>query len=257
MRKVRSPAIRERVNSSNRLKIARLLEDRKMVKNCPLCGYDERDDAAFCSSCGASLAGAAAPVLKPVPSVRVVTPVTGARSIRVPAPGQCFYHPGLPAVYVCSRCGRSICQDDSKAYMDVVLCPQCYAGVAPTAAAPQPTASSFVPAYAPPLPMSTYASPPPMFPEAFYQEADDIARQAVQLAWERWNQLSPDERAAVLGVAAQEAYAQKTKDGVKWLVKWIRSKGREPAGPQKHCWICGGPVELGFRFCADCGAAVF
>ena len=113
-----------------------------MVKKCPSCGYNNRDDAAFCSSCGASLAGAAAPALKPVPSVRVVTPVTSGSPIRVPAPGQCFYHPNLPAIYVCNRCGRSICRDDSKAYMDLVLCPQCYQGVVPMMAAPQPPGSS-------------------------------------------------------------------------------------------------------------------
>lgn len=108
-----------------------------MVKRCPSCGYNNRDDAGFCSSCGASLGGGAAPALKPVPSVRVVTPVTAGGPIRVPAPGQCFYHPSLPAIYVCNRCGRSICRDDSKAYMDLVLCPQCYQGVVPMTAAPQ------------------------------------------------------------------------------------------------------------------------
>jgi hypothetical protein len=141
-----------------------------MVKRCPSCGYNNRDDAAFCSSCGASLAGAAAPALKPVPSVRVVTPVSAGGPIRVPAPGQCFYHPNLPAIYVCNRCGRSICRDDSKAYMDLVLCPQCYAGVVPMVTAPQPPAPAFGPAYAPPMPAApaqfyapypAYAQPAP------------------------------------------------------------------------------------------------
>ena len=150
----------------------------KMVKKCPSCGYNNRDDAAFCSSCGASLAGAAAPALKPVPSVRVVTPVTAGGPIRVPAPGQCFYHPNLPAVYVCNRCGRSICRDDSKAYMDLVLCPQCYAGVVPMVAAPQPPAPAYAPTYAPayaPPPMPMPAAPPPMVapypPPPFVQPA--------------------------------------------------------------------------------------
>ncbi len=119
-----------------------------MVKKCPSCGYNNRDDAAFCSSCGASLAGAAAPTLKPVPSVRVVTPVTPGGPIRVPAPGQCFYHPNLPAIYVCNRCGRAICRDDSKTYMDLVLCPQCYAGVVPMVT-PQIPGPGYGPAYAP------------------------------------------------------------------------------------------------------------
>lgn len=127
-----------------------------MVMKCPSCGYNNRDDASFCSSCGTSLGGAAAPALKPVPSVRVVTPVSPGNPIRVPAPGQCYYHPNLPAVYVCNRCGRSICRDDSKAYMDLVLCPQCYAGVVPMVAAPQQAA----PAYAPPPQPPAYAQPP-------------------------------------------------------------------------------------------------
>ena len=132
-----------------------------MVKKCPSCGYNNRDDASFCSSCGASLAGAAAPTLKPVPSVRVVTPVSAGGPIRVPPPGQCYYHPNLPAVYVCNRCGRSICRDDSKAYMDLVLCPQCYAGVVPMVAQ-TPPAPPMAPAYGPP-PMAA----PPMAAPAF------------------------------------------------------------------------------------------
>ena len=129
-----------------------------MVKKCPSCGYNNRDDASFCSSCGASLAGAAAPALKPVPSVRVVTPVVPGGPVRVPPPGQCYYHPNLPAVYVCNRCGRSICRDDSKAYMDLVLCPQCYQGVVPMVAQPAP---QMAPQMAPP-PMAPAMAPPPM-----------------------------------------------------------------------------------------------
>ena len=141
-----------------------------MVKKCPSCGYNNRDDASFCSSCGASLgvttfAPVPVPALKPVPSVRVVTPVSPGGPIRVPAPGQCFYHPNLPAVYVCNRCGRSICRDDSKAYMDLVLCPQCYAGVVPMAQAQPPPSPSYqqpmVPPMAPPMQMA-----PPMPPMA-------------------------------------------------------------------------------------------
>ena len=141
-----------------------------MVKKCPSCGYNNRDDAAFCSSCGSSVGGSVGPIgpaLKPVPSVRVVTPVSPGNPIRVPAPGQCYYHPNLPAVYVCNRCGRSICRDDSKAYMDLVLCPQCYQGVVPMVAAPQ--------MQQPPMqmqqpPMQMQMGPPPMQmgpPQAF------------------------------------------------------------------------------------------
>jgi len=89
--------------------------------------------------------------MKPVPSVRVVTPVTPGVPMRVPPPGMCFYHPSLPAVYICNRCGRAICRDDSKAYMDLVLCPQCYAGIVPPMAMvpPAPAAPAYAPAPAP------------------------------------------------------------------------------------------------------------
>jgi len=152
-----------------------------MVKKCASCGYNNRDDASFCSSCGASLAGAVVPALKPVPSVRVVTPVSPGGPVRVPAPGQCYYHPNLPAVYVCNRCGRSICRDDSKAYMDLVLCPQCYQGVVPMVAQPQPPAQMYAPAPAmaapafvpPPQPVQAPPAaafpvypPPPMYAPA-------------------------------------------------------------------------------------------
>ncbi|WP_455276556.1 zinc ribbon domain-containing protein [[Eubacterium] cellulosolvens] len=129
-----------------------------MVKSCPQCAASNRDDATFCSSCGASFA---APTVKPVPSVRVVSPAAPSTVVRVPPPGMCYYHPSLPAVYVCSRCGRPICRDDSRAYGDLILCPQCYAGIYPVAA-PAPTMS-----YAPPPPMalpgpSPFPAPAPM-----------------------------------------------------------------------------------------------
>src|SRR5208282_6706731 len=142
-----------------------------MVKRCPSCGYNNRDDAGFCSSCGAAISGgtnASTPALKPVPSVRVVTPVSPGGPVRVPAPGQCFYHPNLPAVYVCNRCGRAICRDDSKNYMDLVLCPQCYQGIVPMAgptyAPQQPQAPAYGP---PPMPAPAYA-PPMMSPYPMY-----------------------------------------------------------------------------------------
>jgi len=136
-----------------------------LVKRCPSCGYNNRDDAVFCSSCGASLAVAGAPMMKPVPSVRVVTPVTPGVPTRVPPPGMCFYHPSLPAVYICNRCGRAICRDDSKSYMDLILCPQCYAGIVPpmAMAPPAPTYAPAAPAYAP-APAPTFAPfPAPMY----------------------------------------------------------------------------------------------
>jgi hypothetical protein len=141
-----------------------------LVRRCPTCGANNRDDASFCSACGTSLI--APPSVKPVPSVRVVSPVSPAGApMRVPPPGMCFYHPNLPAIYVCNRCGRPICRDDSKAYQDLVMCPQCYQSVVPFVGAPagHPTPQ---PMYAPqPAPM--YApQPEPMFagppPEAMF-----------------------------------------------------------------------------------------
>ena len=116
-----------------------------MVKKCPTCGANNRDDAAFCSACGASTtttaAPSAAPSVKPVPSVRVVSPMAPsaapmAAPMRVPAPGMCYYHPNLPAVYVCNRCGRAICRDDAKSHLTLILCPQCHTHVYPRSPTP-------------------------------------------------------------------------------------------------------------------------
>ena len=38
----------------------------------------------------------------------------------------CFYHPNLPAVAVCSRCGRGTCASCSKPYGALTLCPNCF-----------------------------------------------------------------------------------------------------------------------------------
>ncbi|MGD0424649.1 MAG: hypothetical protein ABSA92_14520 [Candidatus Bathyarchaeia archaeon] len=137
-----------------------------MAKRCPSCGYNNFDDAAYCSGCGGSVAGTQpAPFLKPVPSVRVVTSISPGGPVMVPAPGQCFYHPSLPAVYVCNRCGRTICRDDSKGYVDLVLCPQCYQSVVPISPQPQLPAPSYTPpqSFQPQLMMS----PPPMMQEPY------------------------------------------------------------------------------------------
>ena len=122
-----------------------------MVKQCPKCGAANRDDATFCSSCGTSFAG---PAVKPVPSVKVVRPgVPSGAPHRVPPPGMCYYHPNLPAQYICSRCGRAICRDDARNYGDLVMCPQCYAGIVPISA-PQP----------PPAYQGGYPQAPPQAP---------------------------------------------------------------------------------------------
>jgi hypothetical protein len=124
---------------------------KRMVKQCPKCGAANRDDATFCSSCGTSFAG---PAVKPVPSVKVVRPgVPSGAPHRVPPPGMCYYHPNLPAQYICSRCGRAICRDDARMYGDLVMCPQCYAGIVPISV-PQP----------PPAYQGGYPQAPPQAP---------------------------------------------------------------------------------------------
>lgn len=66
---------------------------------------------------------AGSPQVKPVP--QSYTGSVG-MSTRVSRIGMCYYHPDLPAVYVCNRCGRPICRDCAKAYVGLMLCPQCY-----------------------------------------------------------------------------------------------------------------------------------
>ncbi len=85
------------------------------------------------------------PTVKPVPS-------PSASMLRVPPPGMCYYHPNLPAVYVCNRCGRPLCRDDAKAYNDLILCPQCYQMV------PTPRFLQISPVMPLPAPMEAYPS---------------------------------------------------------------------------------------------------
>ncbi|MEM2895969.1 MAG: zinc-ribbon domain-containing protein [Candidatus Bathyarchaeia archaeon] len=142
-----------------------------MVRKCTLCGFNNRDDANYCSNCGSPLAmptvpmappmptvPMAPPTVKPVPSVRVVSPVAPPpmAPLRVPSPGMCFYHSNLPAAYICSRCGRPICRDCARFYGDLILCPQCYAGIIPIA--PVPAAAP------PPVPALPPMAPPPAPP---------------------------------------------------------------------------------------------
>ncbi len=134
-----------------------------MVKQCGQCGAANRDDATFCSSCGTSFA---APAVKPVPSVKVVRPAVPSVPYRVPPPGMCYYHPNLPAQYICSRCGRAICRDDARFYGDLVLCPQCYAGIVPVTVPTYPTAypTGYPTAYPTGYPTAyptQYPAPPP------------------------------------------------------------------------------------------------
>jgi hypothetical protein len=69
------------------------------------------------------------PHVKPVTSSQnpgfAGIPATGVPS-RMSRIGMCYYHPDLPAVYICNRCGRPICRDCAKNYSGLILCPQCY-----------------------------------------------------------------------------------------------------------------------------------
>jgi len=118
-----------------------------LVKKCSKCGTDNKDEATYCSACGNALVAA-----KPVPSVKVVTPITPGvavgiptSTVRVTPPGMCFYHTNLRASYVCNRCGRAICRDCAKAYADLVMCPSCYRETAPAIPTAPPPAPSTMP----------------------------------------------------------------------------------------------------------------
>lgn len=63
----------------------------------------------------------------------------------------CFYHPNLPAMSVCYRCGRKICVSCSKSYNGLTMCPSCYHTVPASATAPAPVAPTQMPVGAPPV----------------------------------------------------------------------------------------------------------
>jgi hypothetical protein len=214
---------------------------------CPSCGAEIPERSNFCDKCDASLG--VVPAFKSVPSVRV------------PRPGQCFYHPNLPAVYVCNRCGRAVCRDDSKAYMDLVLCPQCYAGVVPVVAAPQPPAPAYAPAYAPPAPppMPMPAAPPPMMaaPPVLLPSIQYTVETARQLLSQFWYQIPPDERGQVLRWILDASTA-----GAVWasrkLWEWvqkIKSERTLAMGTTSStiCLKCLNTLDDLPRFCTHCG----
>ena len=116
------------------------------MRLCPACGSRNADEAVFCSTCGATLTQPrpsqamqpAGPTAKPVPIVKTITPLAqapqqlGPAMVRPPvAVGSCFYHPDLPASYICVRCGRALCYSCTKPYGQLAMCPQCYWVVVP------------------------------------------------------------------------------------------------------------------------------
>jgi len=107
---------------------------------CRACGRPNMDDARFCSTCGTALAQAPpvkVEVKSPLggyPAVPGVMPLPPAPTMYAPRQvsrqGSCYYHPELASVYICSRCGRSICTGCTKPYGMLTFCPECYQGLA-------------------------------------------------------------------------------------------------------------------------------
>lgn len=136
------------------------------MPTCPKCGKANPKRAKFCYDCGSSMypppavtspTGAPTvsvqPAPKPSPTVRVISPIGTPQpapavsptaptrvSMRVPSMGTCSYHRELPATYICSRCGRSICKACGRQYLNMMFCTQCY-GVS----VPQPRSWSTYP----------------------------------------------------------------------------------------------------------------
>jgi hypothetical protein len=108
--------------------------------SCQVCGKTNQDDAIYCFSCGTRLLRA------PPVKVEVKSPVTGLPVTpaapplaavpstytprQVARPGSCYYHPELPSMAICSRCGRSICAGCIKPYGVLNFCPECFHGLA-------------------------------------------------------------------------------------------------------------------------------
>jgi len=102
-----------------------------MVK-CPFCGRENPEGSNFCYNCGHKLPKAkgkkAAVAPTPSPLLKRVTPLR----MPVPSPGMCYYHPNIPASYICARCGRPVCKYCASYYNGLVLCPECYEKVSLT-----------------------------------------------------------------------------------------------------------------------------
>ena len=107
------------------------------MPNCPNCGKRNAKKSNFCYACGKSLK-LEDRISKPAPTVKVITPLNLEapsydvnQSMQIIRPyteraGMCYYHPDLPAMYICGRCNKSICVNCSRPYGQIILCPQCY-----------------------------------------------------------------------------------------------------------------------------------
>ena len=109
------------------------------LTECLNCGKKNAKKSRFCYSCGNPLE--IGNETKSPPTVKVVTPLdltppsyisntsimtTPSQITRHHQPGMCYYHQDLQAIYVCGRCGKTICQNCTKPYGQISLCPQCY-----------------------------------------------------------------------------------------------------------------------------------
>ena len=97
---------------------------------CNKCGQDNSDEAAFCNKCGEKLGEISVKIQRGVKATQgtrqAVAPRATAQVRRnVSTPGMCFYHQQLPASYVCSRCGRSICKSCASFVGALAFCPHC------------------------------------------------------------------------------------------------------------------------------------
>ncbi|KON28084.1 hypothetical protein AC481_02890 [miscellaneous Crenarchaeota group archaeon SMTZ-80] len=108
------------------------------MSKCPNCSKRNAKKSNFCYACGKSLKTESG-VPKPMPSVKVITPLdldtsssydidqsTQIMRPNTERPGMCYYHPDLPAMYICGRCNKTICLNCGRPYGQLILCPQCY-----------------------------------------------------------------------------------------------------------------------------------
>lgn len=128
------------------------------MPTCPKCGKANPKRAKFCYDCGSPMylpqESHIQPPGKPTisvqqipkqpPNVRVITSPTAGQmsttaptnqtrtvSMRIPSMGNCSYHRELPAMYICSRCSRSICRACARQYLDLTFCPECHGFATP------------------------------------------------------------------------------------------------------------------------------
>ncbi|MBS7659038.1 MAG: zinc ribbon domain-containing protein [Candidatus Bathyarchaeia archaeon] len=124
---------------------------------CSFCSKNNRSESKFCYNCGK-------PLQRQPVKVNVLLPILKASSgfmVKplpriIPGVGMCYYHPNLPAAYICARCGRAICKYCAKIYGALVFCPECFSRITFI----QPT-TQFAPAYPS---SSIFQSPASIFP---------------------------------------------------------------------------------------------